>query len=193
MTLESRKRELRQAGRAAVGRLAATDLAERSARVRAGLERESVFHDAGLVLAFMALAGEGGLGPILGERLLRGLPVALPRADWSPGEMEAAAVRHLDQDVVTGRHGLREPRATMPPVDPGRVEVALVPGLVFDPRGGRLGRGAGFYDRFLGRLPPGTPTIGVCFRIQVVREVPMGPDDRRVTMLATEDGVVECR
>lgn len=67
-----------------------------------------------------------------------------------------------------------------------QVDVILVPGLAFDAAGRRIGRGGGFYDRFLLRLPPATLSVGVAFEAQRIDEVPADPHDRRVDVVVTE-------
>jgi 5-formyltetrahydrofolate cyclo-ligase len=78
-------------------------------------------------------------------------------------------------------------------VAPEDVELVIVPGVAFDRRGGRVGYGRGFYDRFLDRTRPGVPAIAIGFAIQVVDAVPSGGMDRRVDAVVTEDEVIRCR
>ena len=94
-------------------------------------------------------------------------------------------------DVPRERHryGFEQPVAESPSVDPRDVVVVLVPGLVFDLRGGRLGRGGGYYDRFLPTLPPDAARVGVVPERLVVKAVPTDPHDIPMTHLATEHGV----
>ena len=75
--------------------------------------------------------------------------------------------------------------------DAGALDLVLGPGLAFDPEGRRLGRGGGFYDRFLPRAASAV-RIGVCWSGQVVDRVPSGEGDERVHMLVTEDGLRGC-
>ena len=62
----------------------------------------------------------------------------------------------------------------------------LVPGVAFDPGGGRLGYGGGYYDRLLGAVAAGTPLVAGAFEAQMVDVVPMAPGDRRVDRVITE-------
>ena len=62
-------------------------------------------------------------------------------------------------------------------MDPGGIDVFLCPGLAFDLRGGRLGRGRGFYDRALALTGPGAYRIGICFSWQIVEDVHCEPHD----------------
>jgi len=69
---------------------------------------------------------------------------------------------------------------------------SLVPMLAFDRAGRRLGYGAGYYDRTLAGLP-GAPAVGCAFAAQEMDEVPAGPNDARLTAVATERGIIDCR
>lgn len=96
-------------------------------------------------------------------------------------------------DGPTERHrfGYLQPAAGAPEVPLAAVAVALVPGVVFDRTGVRVGHGAGYYDRLLPRLRPGAPRVGVVPAALVVAGgLPCEPHDVRMTHLASEDGVV---
>lgn len=78
----------------------------------------------------------------------------------------------------------REPAQVVERIlDPAEVELILVPGLAFTRDGRRLGRGGGYYDRLLARLPAGTPKFGVCFDAQLVPDLPSEPHDQRVDVV----------
>jgi len=92
-----------------------------------------------------------------------------------------------------GGFGIPEPGRDVPPVTLDGGTVLLAPGLAFDRRGGRLGRGGGYYDRSLASVARsgGCPLlIGVGFSFQVVERVPMGPDDVRLDGVLDESGLV---
>jgi 5-formyltetrahydrofolate cyclo-ligase len=91
------------------------------------------------------------------------------------------------------RWGFDQPAAGSPEVPVQDVAVILVPGLVFDRRGQRLGHGLGYYDRLLARLPPDALRIGVVEAALVVEALPVEPHDIMMTHLATEHGVAPCR
>jgi 5-formyltetrahydrofolate cyclo-ligase len=79
---------------------------------------------------------------------------------------------------------LREPGPDAPVVDPTGIDLAIVPGVAFDESGRRLGRGGGYYDRFLSTLS--VTSIGVAFELQLVPIVPAGSQDIRVKAIVTE-------
>jgi 5-formyltetrahydrofolate cyclo-ligase len=73
------------------------------------------------------------------------------------------------------------------------IQVVVLPGLAFDLRGYRLGRGAGYYDRSLPALGPGARRIGLAFECQVVECMPADPHDVPVDRIVTEDRVTSPR
>ncbi len=73
-------------------------------------------------------------------------------------------------------------------IDPADLDVIIVPGVAFDSNGRRLGKGKGYYDRFLDRH--GIYTVGVCFHHQLIAEVPSEPHDRRVDMVVLPGGLL---
>ncbi len=75
-------------------------------------------------------------------------------------------------------------------VDPVWPDVVLVPGLAFTPGGQRLGQGGGWYDRFLIDVRGDCETVGVCFREQLVDELPTEPHDVAVDRVVTDTGLV---
>lgn len=88
------------------------------------------------------------------------------------------------------RFGYTQPVADAPSVADQNISAVLVPGLAFDRVGGRLGFGAGFYDRFLSRLAPEVLRIGVSDGF-VVDRVPTDTHDVAMTHLASEAGVMQ--
>lgn len=72
--------------------------------------------------------------------------------------------------LTTGAFGVQEPSLELPVIPVNEIDAFLCPGLAFDPHGGRLGRGRGFYDRMLARARPGALKIGVCFPWQMVAD-----------------------
>ncbi len=77
---------------------------------------------------------------------------------------------HNGLALVAGAFGILEPAADSPEVALAEIDAFLCPGLAFDPRGGRLGRGRGFYDRMLANVRPDALKLGVCFEIQLVAD-----------------------
>ena len=95
----------------------------------------------------------------------------------------------LDAPRERHRFGFEQPVAMAPSVDPSTVAVVLTPGLAFGPDGERLGRGGGYYDRFLLTVPESAARVGVTVSALVVDGLPTDSHDVPMTHLATENGV----
>jgi 5-formyltetrahydrofolate cyclo-ligase len=176
-------------------RLAALDPAERRAASRAAcarlLELDEV-RDASIVLVFMAMKTELDPAAAAYVCLEEGIRIAVPVIDEASGELEAMEIESLDErHFAKAKLGILEPtggrriRAT-------EIDATIVPGLAFDRAGRRLGRGAGYYDRLLVRLPERCRTIGFTLDRQVVERVPTDAGDQRVQMLVTESFTAVC-
>lgn len=97
-------------------------------------------------------------------------------------------------ELTSGAFGIWEPRPVPERLVPAAdFDVVLAPGLAFDLDGGRLGRGAGFYDRFLANISPKTRLVGVALDEQVVEKTPRDAFDLPVDALATPSRLVVFR
>lgn len=149
---------------------------------------------ASTILAYASFGSELSLDPFITTALSSGKRIAIPAIDWARKSMCAKQITNLDTDLIAGRYGIRVPRAGCPVVEPEQVDVILVPGLAFDRAGNRLGRGAGFYDRYISALKDSghNPTlIGVCYHAQIVESVPTEAHDHRVDRVITELGPLD--
>jgi 5-formyltetrahydrofolate cyclo-ligase len=98
-------------------------------------------------------------------------------------------------DLQPGAYGILEPQEACPEVAAGDLDVILLPGLAFDPAGGRLGYGGGYYDEVGGlvRREGRALLVGVGYDFQVVDRCPAGEDDVGIDRVVTEARVVRCR
>lgn len=161
---------------------------------RARASREIVRHvllmpeyvSASRIVAYVATAEEASLAELLDVVRASGRTLLLPRIE---GDALAFVPADDLEALRVGSYGLREPTGS--PVDAlAETDLALVPGVAFDRRGGRLGRGGGFYDRSLPRGHATPYLIGVALHLQLVACVPREPHDRGVDAIVTEAGVV---
>lgn len=111
-------------------------------------------------------------------------------------ERRTLAMRKVDAfpaGFVTGPFGIQEPDPKVYPVvaEIARIDVIFLPGVAFDRSGGRLGHGAGYYDRYLAAAA-GIRKIGLGFGFQLVEQTPQEPHDIRLDAIVTEEGVIEC-
>jgi len=138
---------------------------------------------AGTVAAYLSVGTEPETAALVFALWKRGSYVLLPvlRAD---NDLDWASYEGPDS-LAPGPHGLLEP------TEPRRgvaaitsADLVIVPALAADPRGYRLGRGGGCYDRALARVGPAVPTIALLYDGELLDEVPAGPLDQRVRAVA---------
>ena len=143
------------------------------------------------VMAYIPLAEELDIEPVIEAAWGAGKVVAMPRIIWERHELRPIVTHNLVDDVMPSRHGLREP-AGDEEVGLEQIDLLVVPALGFDERGHRMGRGGGFYDRFLAEPKLRAKTVGITFHQQVLGELPVLSHDQAVDMIVTDEGVCVC-
>lgn len=142
------------------------------------------FQAARSVLAFYPMAAEPDIRPVLEAALAAGKQLSLPRC-LPDHSFIPTVVMDLGR-LVPGVWGIPAPPEDGAAAE--EIDLALVPGVAFDAKGGRLGHGAGYYDRFLQTFPG--VTVGICFAQCVVERVPAEAHDRPVELVLTEAGLM---
>lgn len=170
--------------RAAMRKIAETrgDTAGLSMHLAARLREWEAWQSSASVAGFSSLPGE----PDLLDPWPQDKRIALPRV---VGEELAFHWVSGPAELTPGRFGVLEPAAGAA-VAVAAFDLILVPGLAFDSRGRRLGRGKGCYDRFLSSAQG--LRAGVCFDDQIVSGVPAEPHDARVDFLVTPSAFYRC-
>ena len=128
------------------------------------------------IMLYSALPDEPATQPLLDVLCAEGRTVLLPRV-ISDTEMELRKYTGA-ADLQLGAFGIMEPTGALF-TEYERIEVVVVPGMAFDASGHRLGRGRGYYDRFL-PLVPEAYKIGLCLPSHLVSHVPV--DDHDIVM-----------
>jgi len=146
---------------------------------------------AGQVVALYAIhpdnpEGELDPSPVRESPLFRASQFAYPRIlSRADGKMEFALAQHAT-DWIKSPYGFPEPRFEIPSIDPKDIALFIVPGVAFGERGERMGRGAGFYDRYLKRAP-GAIRVGVGYDFQILRQaIPENAWDERMDWVMGE-------
>lgn len=144
------------------------------------------FQDASVVMLYMPMANEVDLTPVAIRCFQAGKTVCVPRVDWRRKDMDAVEVQSFDDHIMElDEHGLRTPRDGAP-MPSNLIDLVVVPGLAFDAHGHRLGRGGGYYDRFLSKLRRSATSIGLAFEAQMIDQVPINHDDVSVNIVVTD-------
>lgn len=124
--------------------------------------------------------------PIARAALALGKRLCLPRVDWTTRQMDPVALPEWDEAYIArNARGVPGPNPDLPVVHVEELGLVIVPGIAFDSHGGRLGRGGGFYDRFLVRVGLAAIRVGVAFDAQIIAGVPMDRHDTYMDAVVT--------
>ena len=148
------------------------------------------FQSAESIFCYVSMDNEPSTGEILSTAFSSGKSVYVPRC--LPGKeriMEAVEI-HAWDDLEKGTMGILEPKKEIKGTDRKDFSLMLIPGLATDRRGGRLGHGAGYYDRFLeGAVGK---KLCLCFDSLLFSKIPMGRQDIFMDYVLTEKELILC-
>lgn len=180
--IHGEKQSLRVQARRFLARLDADLKQTASRKILDQLEGWEPWRAARTVCAFSALSFEPDvLTPWPAKK-----KIILPRVAGST--LNLHFVEHAGE-LVAGSFGISEPSEHAPMAE-AKADLILVPGLAFDRSGERLGRGGGYYDRFLVGFEG--LRVGICFQEVVFDRIPSEPHDAAVDFLATPGGIISC-
>jgi len=167
------------------------DLIKKSLRLERRLYEFANFQEANIVLLYL-----DSIHRFLAKRVIEkclGLKkiVVLPKFGPQPKKMKLLKLDNPEDDLKVGHDGmleLDETHCKSVPID--RVDIAIIPGVVFDEKGGRIGQGDGYYDRLLPKLSITTRKVSLAFEFQIVPQVPMESHDKHVDIIITEERTI---
>ena len=165
---------------------------QKSGRIARRLSRLAAYRRAKAVFCYVSIDSEVNTRDILRRILRDGKTLTVPIA-FGGGRMKVVRIHRTDRDLQRiGLFGIPVPsRSSHRRVSLKILDLMIVPGLAFDIRGGRLGRGGGYFDRLLSRISARVPRVGLAFEFQRVREVPRHAHDEPVHWVVTEKKTYE--
>ncbi|MFA5410748.1 MAG: 5-formyltetrahydrofolate cyclo-ligase [Candidatus Omnitrophota bacterium] len=146
------------------------DRKRKSRIIKEKLFRSLSFKKAKRVMFYISFGGEVDTREMIEEALKLGKIIAVPACQDDKITLRPCIFRESAR-LKKGRYGVCEP-AKKKFIDLEDIDLVIVPGIAFDRKGGRLGRGKGCYDRFLKRLPCAVPSIGLAFDFQILPDLP---------------------
>ena len=186
MTIAQDKEKLRQVILAKLKQQSAELRRKKSELIIAKLKRRAEFRNSIGLMFYIATANEVDTKPLILEMLQQRREVIVPYVDRKTDSLMPVQMHDFKGDLGPGSYGILEPRPELVRLfDLNRLDLVLVPGIAFDRRGHRLGRGKGYYDRFLKTLPPHVKCFGLAFDFQIVQSVPTDEFDMSVDRIIT--------
>src|SRR3954471_17492973 len=180
------RRQLREA-------LAAMDDASRHAKSLAAcgwIAGSPEFAGASVVMLYLSTPHEVDTASLALRCWQSGKSVVVPKVSWDQRRMLPVEITSLQTGLTTTGPGIREPDAgTGKPIPTDLIDLVIVPGLGFTPAGYRIGRGMGFYDRFLAQGDFIGQSCGLAFHEQVIDNIPLLDHDMPLGMLVSDLGI----
>ena len=181
------KASLRAQARKVLAALSPDARAAASAEICRRIEVLPEWAAARIVAFYAAQPSEPDLAALLSAP---GKTVCFPCVSGSSMEFHRCQSNDL---LRPGPWQLLEPDPQHHPLVPAsEIDLLFIPGLAFTRAGGRLGRGGGFYDRFLSRVHPRAVKLGICFHAQLLPALPLEIHDREMDRVVTEAEAFRC-
>lgn len=189
--VKAAKAALRREIDARLQRISPVARAAASQAIVAKVRKLELLRRARMVMCYTPFGAEVDIGPLAAGLLEAGGRVCLPAFDVPGRSMWAVGLEGpwTPEAWPRGRFGVPVAPGSVK-VDPSAIDAVIVPGVAFDAAGRRLGRGMGFYDRFLRGTGLEAVSIGVAFEEQMVERVPCEASDVPLSMVITNDRVV---
>ncbi|OQX10614.1 MAG: 5-formyltetrahydrofolate cyclo-ligase [Desulfobulbaceae bacterium A2] len=153
------------------------------------------FAQAQILLCYVSFRSEVATEDLLAHCLLAGKVVSVPFTVPREKNIKAVAIEDPARELRPGYCSIPEPRPELViprQLDPAVLDLVLVPGAVFDAKGGRLGYGGGYYDRFLQQQAPRALRVALAYEQQLVPLVPVAAHDQRMDIIVTEQRTIVC-
>lgn len=150
------------------------DRSRKSKKIKEGLFKTLVFRKAKNVMFYISFDGEVDTRDMIEQAHMLGKIITVPMC--SRNRAIIPCLLNDNAKLVRGLYGTWVP-AEKCASHLKEIDLVVVPGVAFDRRGNRLGRGKGYYDRFLKKLPRRTKSIGLAFDFQILPRVPITARD----------------
>ncbi|MCD6412990.1 MAG: 5-formyltetrahydrofolate cyclo-ligase [Elusimicrobia bacterium] len=158
-----------------------------SSKISGHILRWEIFRRSRKIMSYFPVKGEADVSRA-NRKIIEKKELYFPLIEKSGATAEIIPVRVFSMDEFSpGVYGIPVPPDGNPRIKKGELELILVPGIVFDRRGGRVGFGGGYYDRFL--FGCRAVKAGICFDMQIVEKIDLAETDQLVDFLITEKGI----
>ncbi len=171
--------------------LSAGELIEKTREIEERLFEFANFLEAKVVLLYMHANGEVVTNDIIKRCLKSNKIVVLPAFDATKHTMQLMRVDSLDSGLKPGPRGVQEPDpkyCKIVPID--CIDIAIIPGVALDEKGGRIGSGKGYYDRLIPKLSITTRKVALALESQIIQQVPVESHDKHVDIVITEKRII---
>ncbi len=189
--IQEKKREIRNEMANRLGAFSRTELEQKTRAVEDRFFGFANFMEARIALMYINYSNEVDTREILKKCFEYNKIIVLPIFDPKKNKVKMMKVDKLDTDLRLGGRGILQPdpkRCKVVPID--SLDIAIIPGIAFDEKGGRIGSGDGYYDRMIPKLPITTRKVALALECQIFPQIPMESHDKYVDIIITDKRVI---
>ena len=149
------------------------------------------FLESKIALMYVNNEHEVRTGSILPRAFQYNKIVVLPAYTPESFEMTLKKVDNLKKDLIAGPRNILQPHDTRCKIVPiEKIDIAIIPAVALDEKGGRIGSGEGYYDRLIPNLPITTRKVALALETQIVPQIPIESHDKHVDIIITEKRII---
>jgi 5-formyltetrahydrofolate cyclo-ligase len=189
--LKQTKSKIRKDMITALESLSEDEIALKTRKIEHRLFDFANFVEANITMLYISCPGEVTSRNIIKECFDYRKIVVLPAFDPQKFRIRLFKINNIEKDLKPGSRGILEPdtaRCKSVPVE--CLDIVIIPGIAFDEKGGRIGSGEGYYDRFIPKLPITTRKVSIAFEDQIIPQVPMESHDKHVDIIITNERTI---
>jgi 5-formyltetrahydrofolate cyclo-ligase len=170
--------------------LSASEVLEKSTRIKKRIFEMELFKNAQNILFYVSYGNEVYTHNMIKESFMLGKRVVVPKSISDDNSLTLSILNNWN-NLELGEYNILEPRKdSIEEIDIGSIDLIIVPGVVFDKEGNRIGHGKGYYDRLLKDYQD-IPTIGLAFGFQIVEYIISEKHDKKIDIIITEDRIIK--
>jgi 5-formyltetrahydrofolate cyclo-ligase len=189
--IQKSKAEIRKEMAVMIDRFSEDELAEKTREIEDRLFDFANFLEAKIALLYINNENEVISRDIIQRTFDYNKIVVLPLVNTNANELKLYKIDHPVKDLKPGPDGYLQPDAEKCRVVPIEcIDIAIIPGIAFDEKGGRIGPGDGYYDRLIPNLPITTRKVALALDSQVISQVPSESHDKQVDIIITEKRII---
>ena len=171
--------------------LSTSEVLEKSSRIKKRIFEMDLFRDAQTILFYVSYGNEVYTHDMIKESISLGKTVVVPKSVTKNNALILSRLTDWN-NLEVGAYNILEPKQeSIEQVDVESIDLIIVPGVVFDESGNRIGHGKGYYDRLLNDSQ-NIPNIGLAFELQMIDNIESEKHDEKIDVIITEDRIMKC-
>jgi 5-formyltetrahydrofolate cyclo-ligase len=189
--IQKSKADIRKEIAAEIGNLSQEKLTEKTKQIEERLFDFANFLEAKIALMYLENSNEVQSRDIIKRTFNYNKIVVLPLIDFESKKFQLYKIDDFGNDLITNDSNMLQPdpeKCRAVPID--CIDIALIPGIAFDEKGGRIGSGDGYYDRLIPHLPITTRKVALALDDQIIPIVPIESHDKYVDIIITDKRII---